>query len=391
MDEPRPTERNTDDHDAPVLMVKGINISVAFVLECLANGFTPEEIAQKCPGFDPKSTSEVLRVAARQVATKEYSTESPQKKKDRWDKAAVILPFVGSAILAAVATLFTAAYQRSTQARDIAAKEAQNQIQKAQTVAPFMPYLTGSNEQAKQLAVKTISEIGGIPLAIEVVRSSPSQGTASALVAIAKTSQNPDDRSMARNAISQIFAPYINHAFLVRDQPEARGYGLYTYLLFGAAPNSEDRDRYLAAISVFLDKIKELDVSLGVGSKQSDLNISYVPIVLPPDKNPTPEWVLSYYDFARARSILSVYAPSATTGGPYILSTLFPASDVKTPQTKYAFANLSSMPPSVIGSLGKEFFTTVQTPRNWNAMKVEQVQKAVTDAVKAVSSMHFVP
>jgi len=44
--------------------VKGTRLSVAFVLESLAVGYSPEEFAQDYPGFPPESVPEVLRYAA---------------------------------------------------------------------------------------------------------------------------------------------------------------------------------------------------------------------------------------------------------------------------------------------------------------------------------------
>jgi uncharacterized protein (DUF433 family) len=47
--------------------IKGTRISVAQVLECLAIGMTPQEIAEDYPGFPSECLPEVFRFAAEQM------------------------------------------------------------------------------------------------------------------------------------------------------------------------------------------------------------------------------------------------------------------------------------------------------------------------------------
>jgi uncharacterized protein (DUF433 family) len=47
--------------------VRGTRISVALVLQCLADGMSPEEIASDYPGFPPEAVPEVLKFAAQQM------------------------------------------------------------------------------------------------------------------------------------------------------------------------------------------------------------------------------------------------------------------------------------------------------------------------------------
>lgn len=48
--------------------VHGTRLSVAFVLECLAQGMTPQQIAQDYPGFPPECVPELLHFASEAVA-----------------------------------------------------------------------------------------------------------------------------------------------------------------------------------------------------------------------------------------------------------------------------------------------------------------------------------
>src|SRR5438445_13818779 len=44
-------------------------------------------------------------------------------------------------------------------------------------------------------------------------------------------------------------------AFLIGEQPEVKGYGLYSYFLFGAPQTEATRERYLNLIAVYLESI----------------------------------------------------------------------------------------------------------------------------------------
>ena len=58
-----------NDHDilAGQPSIRGTRLSVAFVLECLSQDMSPEEIAADYPGFPPESIPEVLHFAAERI------------------------------------------------------------------------------------------------------------------------------------------------------------------------------------------------------------------------------------------------------------------------------------------------------------------------------------
>ena len=43
------------------------------------------------------------------------------------------------------------------------------------------------------------------------------------------------------------------HSLLVRDETEETGYGLYSYLLFGAPPDDDTRERFVEVLKAYLD------------------------------------------------------------------------------------------------------------------------------------------
>ncbi len=62
-----------NDHDilAGQPRIRGTRLSIAFVLECLSQGMSPEEIAKDYPGFPPESIPEVLHFAAERISLPE--------------------------------------------------------------------------------------------------------------------------------------------------------------------------------------------------------------------------------------------------------------------------------------------------------------------------------
>ena len=51
--------------------VRGTRLTVAFILECLAQGMTAEDMAKDYPGFPPDSLPEVLHYAAERLSRAE--------------------------------------------------------------------------------------------------------------------------------------------------------------------------------------------------------------------------------------------------------------------------------------------------------------------------------
>ena len=77
-------------------------------------------------------------------------------------------------------------------------------------------------------------------------------------------------------------------AFLVDIQKEDPGYGLYSYLLFGSPPDTDIvYKRYLQAITSYMKLIIDVKELRKYISTQ-ELNITYLPITLPPPSNPSP-------------------------------------------------------------------------------------------------------
>jgi hypothetical protein len=125
-------------------------------------------------------------------------------------------------------------------------------------------------------------------------------------------------------------------AYLAPDQREETGYAVYSYLLFGAPPDSASRDRYRAAIAEFVRLSEDIDAFHAAQRRDRGVfNMSYVPVTRAV-RQPHPDSVLKYYDYATAQGLLRKL-PGQNTSGPYLLSV---------PRTP--FSRLDSLPPRSI-------------------------------------------
>ena len=133
---------------------------------------------------------------------RERPSESATKRKDFWDKFGIITSFASSFVLALVATAFTISFQSAEQSRldreEIAERERnarqdvvseqQLHLRNIETVAEFLPFLTGEDldEQSKKLALIAIQEFASTKLAAAYATAIGGTGAEEALVFIAE-------------------------------------------------------------------------------------------------------------------------------------------------------------------------------------------------------------
>jgi hypothetical protein len=156
-------------------------------------------------------------------------------------------------------------------------------------------------------------------------------------------------------------------AYLVGTQPEDQGYGLYSYLLFASPPTHATRERYLAAVTAYVELISPIRI-LEEYLQRRRLNITYLPLTvslpegLPPED--TPQWILEHYNYTRARLLLRTL-PGVHNEGPYIVSLRKPLR-LGTIQTEpYLYQNLSWVPPRLIELWVKTFLNQAAQERFW--------------------------
>ncbi len=80
---------------------------------------------------------------------------------------------------------------------------------------------------------------------------------------------------------------------------------------------------------------------------KSDINVTYLPITdSPTERVPAADWVLSHYDFARAKMLMHLL-DKTYVNGPYVLSTLVALSMQSRPPEHFLFQDMSSVPGEV--------------------------------------------
>jgi hypothetical protein len=133
-------------------------------------------------------------------------------------------------------------------------------------------------------------------------------------------------------------------SLLVKGVPEAAGYGLYSYLLFGAPPDDSSRDRFLGVIDAYLREINEIEkLEQQPFVERTQLNITYLPVDAPASPGISAEWALAHYDYARARTMLAKLKGTHLSG-PYIVSVLKPLGAAENISDHYLFQDLSMVP-----------------------------------------------
>ena len=154
--------------------------------------------------------------------------------------------------------------------------------------------------------------------------------------------------------------------FLLRGTTESAGYGLYSYLLFGSMPTSDNRNRYLKVINAYLDFLKISDLQATNNYTPQQLNITYLPLNTSKVDQIGASWLLDHYDFPRARSILS-NLPGDRKNGIYFVSSVKPLTKGSSPP--YLFQDLSNVPTSpndLITWWAHEFLNQAAQEHFWN-------------------------
>jgi hypothetical protein len=151
------------------------------------------------------------------------------------------------------------------------------------------------------------------------------------------------------------------HDLLVKNTPETPGYGLYSYVLFSAAPDDQSRPRYLQLLQAVLAQTPSIE-ELGVYYDLGQLNVTYIPVVSGGQPPVSAQWLLDTYDYAHARFLLHS-VPGDLSRGPYLVSSLHPLG--KATSGPYLVQDLSSVPPHLVSLWTGEFLNQAAQEHFW--------------------------
>jgi hypothetical protein len=192
-------------------------------------------------------------------------------------------------------------------------------------------------------------------------------------------------------------------AFLVGDEREAPGYGLYSYLLFAGPPPPAARQRYLQAVTAYLEYLPPI-AALTAYRSSKQLNITYLPVTTPPPadiaafrpKFTDPEasataasWILDHYNYPRTAMLLSALGRRKAGDGPYLISALQPLSTAGDTPGPHLRQDLSSLPPDFTRAWFKEFLQQAASPGDWDNTSLSRF--ALTLRTAAASSAEVLP
>ncbi len=139
--------------------------------------------------------------------------------------------------------------------------------------------------------------------------------------------------------IAQDRSKITGNALLTDNQTEAAGYGLYSYVLFESPPTAETKPVYLAVLLACLNEYPDLD-GLAKKYRPESLNAIYIPVTAGVSDSQVPlpdqpemnrlksraEEILQRYNYDRAKLILDQLPNVQRNSGPYLVSSLTPAS-----------------------------------------------------------------
>lgn len=105
------------------------------------------------PGLDLQGTLTRLAEQQQELLRKVADLEKPTK--DKWDK----LGALSGVLIAIVGGLFSFLYSSNQSKQDDITQSHQEKLQEIQTVGTFMPYLVGTDDNAKTIALSELRDI----------------------------------------------------------------------------------------------------------------------------------------------------------------------------------------------------------------------------------------
>jgi hypothetical protein len=159
--------------------------------------------------------------------------------------------------------------------------------------------------------------------------------------------------------------------YLAPGQTEPDGYGLYSYILFGAPPAPADRDRYVAILDAAQRLLRPVD-DLARSLKPSQLNATWLPVKMLPRSDPDTKWLVDNYDYTAASVSLARARIRGNAAGIYIVSVRTPLGRGN-PSPPFLVQDLSHVPAALASTWVTLFMNQAAQERFWNSNTVDQL------------------
>lgn len=162
------------------------------------------------PGLDLQGTLARLLEQQQKLLQKVADLEKPAK--DKWDK----LGALSGLLIAIVGGLFSFLYSYHQSKQDTITQNHQEKLQEIQTVGTFMPYLVGTDDNAKTIALSELQDILSAKNAVLIAErlnsakiatnaGKPDIAAINFLQRLA-SSQKPEEQQVARDALTRVCA-----------------------------------------------------------------------------------------------------------------------------------------------------------------------------------------
>jgi hypothetical protein len=174
------------------------------------------------------------------------------------------------------------------------------------------------------------------------------------------TGPPPSDRGGLRSA----------RQYLLPDQKEDAGFGLYSYLLFPAPPQTEEqRSGFLKTLESCLLVMQSVEDHLKRHRRPSELNATHIPVKeIPKYSQVSAEWAahtLAVYDYTTAQKLLDKLDKTYQRG-PYLISVgKQPLSDMATPVQVYLLQDFTGKVPGLVSNVVDLFMYRAAQQRTW--------------------------
>jgi hypothetical protein len=175
--------------------------------------------------------------------------------------------------------------------------------------------------------------------------------------------------------------------WLVASNPEPRGYGLYSYLLFGSLPSAATRPLYVAAIKASLSKVEPVQRELSA-FRPDQLNLYLIPLLSEPPAAAQPDdlanWIVDNYNYPRAQKILTSLPDRRT--GVYIVSVLSKPIDPSLPlKPPYLWQDLSDVEPRIVVAWVQYFLDQSSKSRPWDESVGDRLSLDLRNGIEQVA------
>src|SRR5215472_9320075 len=159
--------------------------------------------------------------------------------------------------------------------------------------------------------------------------------------------------------------------YLLPNQKEDTGFGLYSYLLFPTRPQTEEQKaRYLKTLESCLLVMESVEDHIQIHRPPSELNITHIPVKeIPKYSQVSAEWAantLDVYDYATAQKLLDKLDKSYQQG-PYLISVgKKPLSDMATPVQAHVLQDFTGKVPELASNVVELFTYRAAQQRTWS-------------------------